>query len=469
MIRNPEQLTQHLENMITAARIPGCAVCIRGPEGIIYEHGFGRRSVLRNTPANPDTIFGIASMSKSLTALSICILACEGKLDPDDPISKYFPKLHVPGVPDELITLRQIALHRAGFAPMEPLEWSIAMNTEERESEWHTRMVQEAPNRMDSIDQIVDYISEGRYPALGEPGEYMSYSNEGFALLSYVVDMAAGIPLEQFLDERIFRPLGMDRSILDLDCSDAKKIAGDDNITSLFEEDENGTIHEDDAWSVLPPYRGCACVKSTARDITRYYQMLSCRGVFEGRRIIPEQAVEMLVGSEFPLRRKPFICMGLRKQLIAGKMVCSHGGALHGVSTHGGFIEGGYSCAVLSNMSDADAEAIQWVLYSYILGLPLDSDFNWCKPSGRQFSGESMLVGDYVGHEGIVSHCLVFRSGDKLLCRHDGRMEELRYCESTVFAVYSEKTGKRINTYRFFLRDGRAWAMKNGSRIFRKA
>lgn len=71
---------------------------------------------------------------------------------------------------------------------MEPLEWSIAMNSIERDTDWYRQMVATSPNKMDKIEQIVDYISKGDYEVLGMPGDYMSYSNEGYALLSYVVE-----------------------------------------------------------------------------------------------------------------------------------------------------------------------------------------------------------------------------------------------------------------------------------------
>ena len=74
---------------------------------------------------------------------------------------------------------------------------------------------------MDRIEQIVDYISAGNYQPVA-PGEYMSYSNEGYALLSYIVDQAAGITLEEFLKKRIFEPLGMTRTVLDLDGGEAR-------------------------------------------------------------------------------------------------------------------------------------------------------------------------------------------------------------------------------------------------------
>ncbi|MBP5749582.1 MAG: serine hydrolase, partial [Firmicutes bacterium] len=326
MQRDTAALEKALAKRIEEMKLPGVSVCIRGPEGVIYEKGFGKRSIEQDLDVTPDTVFGIASMSKSFTALACCMLTVEGKMSLEDPITKYFPSLHLAGVPDELVTIRQLGLHRAGIPPMEPLEWSAAINTPGRKSKAEEQLQKESPNRMDTIEQIVDYIAEGRYQTLGEPGEYMSYSNEAYAILSYVVDQAAGMTLEQFLMERIFRPLGMTRTILDQDCSELKAMVGDGNVTRLFEEQEDGTVTEDDSWTVLPPFRGCACIKSTAPDMARYYQMLSNRGVFKGKRVVSEEAIDLMFGPEYPLRRKTFNIMGLKKREIAGKMVCDHGG-----------------------------------------------------------------------------------------------------------------------------------------------
>lgn len=407
-------------------------------------------------------------MSKSFVTLACCILQTEGKLHLEDPVSKYFPDLHLPGLPDESVTLKLMGMHRAGIPPMEPLEWSIAMNSVERDTDTHRHLVESSPNKMDTIDQIIEYLSECKYASLNSPGEYMSYSNEGYALLSYVVDQAAGISLETFLNERIFKPLGMDRSILDIDCSEARELAGDDNITSLFDTDEDDHLIEDDDWSILPPFRGCACVKSTALDITKYYKMLSDKGMYEGKQVIPAEAVELLVGSEYPLRKEPFYCQGLKKSLIDGKTVCDHGGELHGVSTHGGFVEGGYSAAVLCNGSELDMENLQWICYNYILGLPLETEHQWALPSGNDFSRPEMLCGDYIAHEGVATYCKISMENGKLACEYNNEEKEIRYCFSTVFAVFNPKTQMRETTFRFHIRDGKAWGVNCGSRIYHR-
>ncbi|MEI3340511.1 MAG: serine hydrolase [Eubacterium sp.] len=262
------------------------------------------------------------------------------------------------------------------------------------------------------------YFRRELYPSR-LPGEYMSYSNEGYALLSYVVDQAAGIPLEEFLEKRIFEPLGMTRSVMDADAGRAKIIAGE-NITSLFDRDDDGKRYCNDDWSVIPPFRGSACVKSTASDMSKYYQMLSSRGVFEQRRIVPAEAVKLMIGSEFPLTDKPYYCLGLEKRRMEGKVVCEHAGALHGISGRGGMLEDGYAAVVLCNEGEVDVQEFLWACWNYILDIPYEKRHDWAIPDGSRFSRPELLVGDYVSYEGLPVHCIVKEENGELFGSYDG-------------------------------------------------
>ena len=468
MERNRQELEKELKRLFAESKYPGMAVSVRGPGGVLFEGGFGVRDAEKNLPADTDTVFGVASMSKSMTCLALCILETEGRLSLKDPVSKYFPKLHIPGTPDELVTLEMIAMHRAGLPPMPPLEWSIAMNSVERDSRWYRHMVATAPNKMDKIEDVIEYISKGDYIPLGMPGEYMSYSNDGYAILSYVVDKASGMSLEEFLDEKVFRPLGMKRTVLDEDCGKARVIAGG-NITSLFERDENGRLIQDDNWSVLPPFRGCACVKSTASDMSRYYKALSDLGAADGKQAIPAEAVELLIGRRFPAGRKPFYCLGLEKSVMGGKVVCQHSGGLHGVSSMGGLIEGGYSAVVLCNEGEVDVEPFLWRCYNFILGLPLDTPHYWAVPNGKEFSEPEALIGDFLCNEGLPVHTVVRLENGRLVADYGDIKVDLLFCGERYFAAVSpEDHKKRISTFRFYLRNGKAWAVKCYNRIYQR-
>jgi len=457
----------YLCRLVEEGKYPGVSVTIRGPEGIIFDKAYGKRSIERNTDVDTDTMFGVASMSKSMVALACCILHVEGKMSLDDPINKYFPDFKVPGVPDECITVDMMMQHRACIPPMEPLEWSIAMNSIERDSSWYRHMLKTSPNKMDKIEQIVEYISKGDYVPLGMPGEYMSYSNEGYAILSYVVDQAAGMPLEDFLMERVFKPIGMTRSILDLDCSEARKLSGG-NITSLFELDD-GKLIEDDNWSVLPPFRGCACVKSTSKDMSAYYMCLCNKGIHEGKQVIPAEAVELMVGDRFPVQKEPYYCCGLDKRRVKDIVVCEHSGGLHGVSSHGGFTSNGYSMAVLCNAGEFDMDNFIWGCYGFVNGWDYTEPLRWAEPTGTEFTMPEALCGDFLCKEGVPAHAVVRYEDGKLKAKYSDRDVELLHCGGTVFAaVIDGDPNRRISTFKFFIREGKAWAVRCYTRFYQR-
>ena len=454
-----------VRSLIDRDRLPGVTLCIKGPEGVVFEKAYGVRSQ-DGTPTDMDTMFGIASMSKSITCLALSILAAEGKCSWEDPVHWYFPAFSVPGTAKDTVTLRTLAMHTTGIPPMEPLEWSIAMNSVNRSGAWIDALRASAPNSMATIDQIIDYIAHCPYPTVGAPGENMSYSNEGYAILSYVADQAAGMPLEQFCMERIFRPLGMTRTVMDDDCVSARALSGG-NITSLFEK-EDGELVCDDNWSILPPFRGCAMVKSTARDMAAYYRALSNGGMHEGVQAIPAAAVDMLIGPWLPAHENNAYGLGLNKRVKCGRVICEHSGGLHGVSTKGGLLLGeGYGFAVLCNCGDEDMDDIMWTLYNAVMGLPLDTCHRWFVPAGRDFSDPDMLLGRYVGHEGEIAVVTVRKENGQLIAHTGDRDLNLVYCGGLRFLGMDPVETDRVRArLEFFIRDGRAWGVRRGTRIF---
>ena len=144
--------------------------------------------------------------------------------------------------------------------------------------------------------------------------------------------------------------------------------------------------------------------------------------------------------------------MGLEKRLIGGRVVCQHSGGLHGVSSYGGAMEGGYSVTVLCNQGDVDVQPFQDACYNYLLGQPLSYDNNWALPCGKEFSAPEMLCGDFVAHEGVPSHTIVQLKDGKLTA-----------------SVKLVDHSQRVSTLRFYFRDGEAWAVKCYTRIYQKA
>lgn len=466
-----KELDAYLENLYDEKTHPGLSVCLRGPEGIIYERGFGYGDMEKTRPIGPNTVFGIASMSKSFASIACAILEAEGKLSFSDKVSKYFPEFSIPGTPDESVTLNELAMHTTGIPPLPLLPYSIVMNTPPRDPDAPSKLRDAAPNKMDTIEDIIDYISNsGTYETLGAPGEIFSYSNEGYALLSYVVDQAAGMTLEEFLEERVFKPLGMDRTVLDLDGQEAIAMANGD-IVDLFNTDEDDNLYADQRWSILPPYRGCACVKSTPRDMTKYYQMISQYGEFEGKQVIDSKAIEILIGRQFPETEDPFYCYGLSKRVFHDKVICEHSGGLHGVSSHGGLIMGGYSATAICNKMGAGAQSFVNACYNFILGLPLDTSHASSIPSGNEFSMPEALVGTYRSLESTpYAECKVSigEDGDLYAKYYDDDLK-LLYCDKTMFSARPvDKLDEQRTSMNFLIRNGQAWAVRCYNRVYQR-
>ena len=466
-----------LGKRIAEQNLAGVTVCLRGPDGVIFEKGYGYCDENKR-PINEHTVMGIASMSKSTVTLALCILAAEGKISMHDPVVKYLPSFRMPGSPVQDVTIHHLATHTAGIPPMEPLEWSIAMNTPGCPDPAVKYLCETSPNQMDTIDHIIDYIAEGKYPTLGGPGEYMSYSNEGYALLCYIFDAAAGVPLEEFLKERVFGPMGMTRTVLDLDCSEAKAIASDGNITRLWGKDDDGKLVADDAWDILPPFRACACVKSTAHDMARYYQCLSNNGVLEGKQVISAEAADMMTGLQFPLTEKAQYCYGLNKRLWKGHVICEHSGALHGVSTHGGFLKGeNFSCVALCNQDYQDTADLCWMMYNMVMGQPLEERHVWLHPTGEEYQNPEMLEGTYICHEGVPVYAKIYRSeaGKLRMERYQFKYDTgekdvlmsmgLVHCGGSWFQLEDDK-GERMGRMHFWVRDSKAWGVQIYTRIY---
>lgn len=448
--------------------MPGAAVCVSDDTGVVLAKGFGFCDEAKSRPVNPDTIFGIASMSKSVTSLAAALLELEGKLSLDDPVHKYLPAFDMPGVPREMVLVRHLCEHRTGLPPLPTLSWSMACNTpaEPWLEEYVKAYQKDAKSRVERVEDILDYIANsGDFRPLGAPGEVMSYSNDGYALLSSVIDAAAGETLESYVQRRIFEPLGMTRTTFDVD--KAKEMG---NITSLFTW-TGDVLRCSDIWDVAPPYRGCGWIKSTANDMSRYYLALSRNGMHHGRQIWPRAAVERVIGRGFAETPQGIYCFGLNKRLFEDVVICEHSGGLTGVSSQGGFIkDSAYSVTVLTNLSGVMCSSMTNAAFNMWLGLPLDASHSWLTHRPEAPEHPELYAGVYCSREGLDEK-LTVRVNEKgeLMGLGEKGEERLVFCGANVFTPEGE--GKLVpgTVLRFYVRDNECWAVAIGSRVYQRA
>lgn len=170
--------------------IPGIAFGIVGNGRLLYAGGTGYSNLDKKIKVSPSSVYRIASMTKSFTAMAILMLRDAGKLNLDDPVSRFIPEMkNTPPLSSDSrqITIRDLLSHTAGFPEDNP---------------WADRQLQ----RTD--EELIRFMAKG-VSLSTPPGTGYEYSNLGFALLGNIVTKASGSHYIDFINQHIFQPLGM--------------------------------------------------------------------------------------------------------------------------------------------------------------------------------------------------------------------------------------------------------------------
>ncbi|MEI8098961.1 MAG: serine hydrolase domain-containing protein [Sediminibacterium sp.] len=176
----------------TKNHFPGYSFGIVLDGKLVYSGAGGFTDIDKQTPATTQSMFRIASMSKSFTAMAILKLRDEGKLKLDDPVAQYIPEMKGQQLTKDapIITVRNLLSHSAGFPEDNP---------------WGDRQL--AISDTDLIAMIKKGISFSN-----DPGLTYEYSNMGFAMLGYIIKKVTGIPYSDYIEKYIWQPLHMQQA-----------------------------------------------------------------------------------------------------------------------------------------------------------------------------------------------------------------------------------------------------------------
>jgi D-alanyl-D-alanine carboxypeptidase len=177
-----DQIDDIVAAQMKKQNLPGVAVAVLKDGKPIKVKGYGYANLETATPVTTGTVFEIGSVSKQFIATGIMLLVRAGKLGLDDPVRKFIPEAPESWQP---ITIRHLLTHTSG-------------------------LVREAPGTQNPVPETLVAIRAGFAPPLAfVPGSKQEYSNLGYFTLAEVITRTAGKPWPQFLQERIFAPLGM--------------------------------------------------------------------------------------------------------------------------------------------------------------------------------------------------------------------------------------------------------------------
>ena len=243
--------------------IPGIAVVIVKDGQVTYLAGYGVTNVEDPSPVTPQTIFDLASCSKSFTALAILLLEKEGLLDLDSPINDYLPDLRFadPGA-ESTITVRNLLDHTSGLPGVfsEPLAFHKG------------------------DDAMVKLIVAMNKVHLNRPvGSSFEYSNMNYSLLGAIIENRSGEKFEDFIQDRIFSPLGMTNTTLYPEIA-----AGKDRASGHQLRFSKIVVSDIEIYRSAAPV---GWVMSTAQDMGKWLLMQLNNGKLDNQQVIPQDLI----------------------------------------------------------------------------------------------------------------------------------------------------------------------------------
>lgn len=440
----------------------GLAAAVIDRKGsIVFERYYGFRDAENKLPIDRDTIFGLASISKSFTALAVMQLAEQGKLKLYDPISLYIPEFTNKNQTDPVL-IWHLLCHSGGFYPqkrilMKDVADSLGL-TQEKDGDFSYNPEIEAKGTelvAKRLDELTDLIAP--------PGHCMSYCNDGFGLLSHIVMKVSGEPsFADYVEKHILKPLGMTRSFCDFVAPQK------DPNSEVIYKTENGqrviTDNLDNAFVL----NGGGAMKSTLSDMAKYVAMYLNDGMgTSGARAAKTSSINEMVKPRQADGFNTYYGFGLMINPMGDYTVVRHGGSLPGVSSHMAWsYEAEAGVVILCNTSAVSVAALTDSLLRLWLGK--DPSISLPEYTERVWDSDylSQICGEYRSDEG-ASFSIEADENGKPQVIADGKSSPLIVL-SRRYAVSRHKFGDV--SFEVLNDEARGvYAMRQGSRIVPKA
>ena len=245
--QSKKQLAASIDNIMkdyASANTPGASVLVFQHNKIVFEKGYGVSNIKTQEPINPNTNFRLASVTKQFTAMSILLLEQRHLLSLEDPITKYLPGFPAYG---KNIKVKHLLTHSAGLVDYEDL-MPLTQTTQLHDTNCLQLMF-----RTDSL----------YFPA----GTQYKYSNTGYAILALVVEQVSGISFAQFLQQNIFKPLGLKTTVA---FEEGKSVVANRAYGHSF---ENGTWLQTDQ-SLTSAVLGDGGIYTNTEEYTKWIKAL---------------------------------------------------------------------------------------------------------------------------------------------------------------------------------------------------
>lgn len=298
--QDPEAAVDALFAGATGGDAPGAAVLVARDGRILVEKAYGLASLELRAPNTPETRFRIGSVTKPFTAMAVLMLYEAGRLNLDETVAQ-----HLPDYPHGArITIRQLLSHTSG------------------------------------LPDFVSIDESGRLPLESEPGTRLNYSNTGYGLLGRIIERTAGQPYAEFLQARLFAPLGMTDTGVDIPRSITRGRAA-----GYLRDGSGALVNAPQGDFGAEPFAGG--LSSTVRDLYRFV-----RGLEDGAVLRPATVTAAWTPVTLPPGRAGAYGLGWMIGSFRGLREIAHGGDIEGFNAWlAVYPDAGATIIVLSNLS----------------------------------------------------------------------------------------------------------------------
>ena len=282
-------VTQRLQAHIDQGHIAGVVAAVLRDGQLVYLESLGKRDLEADSAMTDDALFRIYSMTRPVTSLAAMILYEEGKLQLDDPISKYLPEFASQRVfvdasaPD----MNQTRERRGDITVADLMRHTSGLGS--RSSAIY--VAEQVRLRSITLEQMSK--NAARVPLFEDPGTEFRYGLSA-TILGRLVEVVSGMPYDEFLQQRVFGPLGMTDTVFWVDPSRV------DRLATVYRPAADGTLRVHEMEEIpftqkVPLVEGGVGLVSSTLDFAKFSQLFLSGGELFGQRVLQPETVQLMM------------------------------------------------------------------------------------------------------------------------------------------------------------------------------
>jgi CubicO group peptidase (beta-lactamase class C family) len=285
-----QTIAAQLQPFVDGHALAGAVTLVASKDKVLNLEAVGYADVVAKMPMRTDDLFWIASMSKPMTATALMMLADEGKVNVDDPVEKYLPEFR-----GQMLAVEQDGEHVLLKKPVHPITVKNVLS--------HTSglpFMSRVEHQIDTLPLREAVMSYALSPLKFQPDSKYEYSNAGINTAGRIIEVVSGMPYEQFMQKRLFDPLGMKDTTFWLSEEQAKRLAKSYKANAAKDGLEETPVTQLSYPLTSHDHYPCPAggLFSTAGDVATFGRMILAGGTYEGKKYLSEASLRQMTSTQ---------------------------------------------------------------------------------------------------------------------------------------------------------------------------